>query len=190
MITSQCFLEDFASNIELSEEQQIKLLQEYEEEIKNAKQTKKKPSASSPTKTGAIHKNKNHNDKKSSRNQSETKSNSSKRSINDTRSRSSDAISSMQHTMTKGKTHQSMGALAKKQKSGTEKKVPKQDIQSMIVEDHFIEEKVVKTEPKTVSLSEELKEKNISQAADNASSNSDESWEKDFEIENLNINAS
>lgn len=107
------------------------------------------------------------------------KADKTKRAFADTRSKSSDTISSAAAQK---------GALKKnvtKKDSSTKKR---NDVTSNMKEDHFVaEKKTVVKKSKAKSLSEEMAENDSKVLSDSASNNSDESWEKEFEIDDLQI---
>lgn len=102
-----------------------------------------------------------------------------KKAIASTRSKSSDTISSAA------------------QKSAEKKNVVKKDVASKKVnevtsnmkEDHFVADSKTVKKTKVKSLSEEIAENDSKIISDSASNNSDESWEKEFEIDDLHISS-
>lgn len=178
--------EDFASNIELTEEQQIQLLQEYENEMAINEKNKRifedpsllldSPQDSAPTTPQTKSPASGKLNKSAPQTKTNNKADKNKRVIADTRSKSSDTIS----------TANQKGALKKnvaKKDNATKKR---NDVTSNMKEDHFVaEKKTVVKKSKVKSLSEELAENDPKVLSDSASNNSDESWEKEFEIDDL-----
>lgn len=135
------FAEDFANDVELTEEQQILLLEEYEKEISTKKQTKAQTTKQAKTTRDVA----NNNTK-----QTNTTSNSKTKAA---------------QTRDKMNNKQTITDKTVKNKNGGQKtpKKPAKDVcGNNLVEDYFAE----KDEP-------------------NDDANSDESWEKEFEIEDV-----
>lgn len=160
-------------DVELSEEQQIKLLEEYEEEIRSAKSNPSSKNLTKPSPTKSV----------SSPQLNQAKSPTKKppavgkikevTPLKKAASKSSETVANVQKSITKKLTQKDV-----------KKPVKKSDLQSKLVEDHFVDD-TVKVQKATggLSLSEELTANKI---VDNASSNSDESWEKEFEFDDGN----
>lgn len=139
------FAEDFAADVELTEEQQTLLLEEYEREIASKKQPK--------TSRDVI----NNNTKTSTTNTDNAKS---KTKAAQTRNKMNNKIEKKNNVKSPKK------ALKETvdKKNRTPEKSPKTDVcGNNLVEDYFADKEV----------------------KDDASANSDESWEKEFEIEDV-----
>ncbi|XP_077283831.1 uncharacterized protein LOC143909626 isoform X2 [Arctopsyche grandis] len=181
-------IEDFASNIELTEEQQIKLLQEYENEIAANEKNKRlfedsgsldSPQDSAPTTPQIQSPASLKSNKSAPQIKATTKVDKTKKAIASTRSKSSDTISSAAQKSASKKTVTKKDAASKKLN----------EVTSNMKEDHFVADSKTVKKTKVKSLSEEIAENDPKIISDSASNNSDESWEKEFEIDDLHISS-
>lgn len=160
-------------DVELSEEQQIKLLEEYEEEIRSAKFIPPSKNLVKPSPTKSV------SSPQLNQARSPTKKSPTVGKIKEvtplkkSASKSSETVANVQKSITK--------KLAQKD---VKKPVKKSDLPSKLVEDHFVDDNVKGKKSTVTSLSDELAANKI---VDNASSNSDESWEKEFEFDDGNV---